>query len=292
MPIMAALGGVSSRGFGDRSTAAPPEFSLVFSSRSSSGASWSIVPYDSSWSFTVTNQTGTAASRTNQTVTVSGVNQLSTASLQVVATNSGGSKTVSASTYTTGTLTYTSSGTFTVPNGLTSLDVTMRGGGGGGAGGGASFSTGPAGGNQRNGGGGGGGGGGGTTASNTSVSVTPGDVLSFTVGAGGAGGAAQTSGSAGGGSSVPALSLFGGSGGSGGTRGGNAATSTFGAGGAGGSGSPSGGNGGAGASNFGGNPGTGGGNGGPGGRGEIPLNTAPQPGTSGSVGYVQFSKST
>jgi hypothetical protein len=73
------------------------------------------------------------------------------------------------------TQTFTTSGTFTVPTGVTS--VTVEAWGGGGAGGGCttlSRST-------------GGGGGGGTYTKTTSVTVTPGAPISVTVGAGGTG---------------------------------------------------------------------------------------------------------
>ena len=75
----------------------------------------------------------------------------------------------------TQTQTFTTSGTFTVPAGVTSLIVEVWGGGGGGG-----F------GRNTNGAAGGGGGGGGYTIA--TVIVTPGSVISFTVGSGGTGG--------------------------------------------------------------------------------------------------------
>ncbi|WP_348798122.1 T9SS sorting signal type C domain-containing protein [Flavobacterium adhaerens] len=78
-----------------------------------------------------------------------------------------------------GSQTFTTSGTnsFTVPAGVTSLTVECWGGGG--AGGGANGINGT---NRA-----GGGGGGGAYTKNTAVSVTPGQVITFTVGAGGTG---------------------------------------------------------------------------------------------------------
>lgn len=69
------------------------------------------------------------------------------------------------------TQTFTTSGNFTVPSGVTTITVECWGGGG--AGGGSTSDN-----------NGGGGGGGGAYASKT-ISVTPGDVIPFTVGAGG-----------------------------------------------------------------------------------------------------------
>ena len=92
---------------------------------------------------------------------------------------------------------FTANGTFTVPSAVTTLWISgCAGGGGGGGGGGNVGSTGNAG------SGGGGGGGGGQPVIKTPVSVSPGDSISITIGAGGAGGAAGdtagTSGSSGG----------------------------------------------------------------------------------------------
>jgi hypothetical protein len=77
--------------------------------------------------------------------------------------------------------TFTSSGTFTVPTGVTSLQVLCVGGGGGGGGGNTNESDLC----------GGGGGGGGLTYHNN-FSVTPGASLSYTIGAGGGAGIAGT----------------------------------------------------------------------------------------------------
>lgn len=77
--------------------------------------------------------------------------------------------------------TYTSTGTYTVPSGVTSLTVELWGGGGGG-GRGYAISGG-------SGASGGGGGGGGAYVKTTSVPVAGSEVLSVTVGAGGAAGA-------------------------------------------------------------------------------------------------------
>jgi hypothetical protein len=78
---------------------------------------------------------------------------------------------------------FTSSGTFTVPSGITKVYVTMVGGGGGGGGGSASDT--------------GQGGGSGGAYFKTAVSVTPGSDITVTIGAGGAGGAWLYSGSTG-----------------------------------------------------------------------------------------------
>jgi hypothetical protein len=84
-----------------------------------------------------------------------------------------------------GTATFTSSGTWTAPAGVTTVTVSMAGGGGGGGG-------------QDTGGGGGGGGGGGQRYS-TSSTVVPGTTYTVTVGTGGAW---NVSGGAGGGTST------------------------------------------------------------------------------------------
>ncbi len=107
--------------------------------------------------------------------------------------------------------TFTTSGTFTVPAGVTTLIVECWGAGGGG---GSSRNNN---GNPRAGGGGGGGG-----YSSSVLTVVPGTNYSIVVGTGGAGGASNSNGSAGGnttfnGTTVVAL------GGSGGNRGGNGA---------------------------------------------------------------------
>ena len=133
---------------------------------------------------------------------------------------------------------------FTVPSGITTIYITAVAGGGGGGG---------AGGNLGNttstigiGSGGGGGGGAGGYLVRQAFTVTPGQVIPITVGAGGAGGAAATSagsagisGNAGTNTIIGSLTtLIAGSGGSGG--GGNS-SSVPGAGGSGGAGYPSGG---------------------------------------------------
>ncbi len=96
------------------------------------------------------------------------------------------------------TQTFTSSGTFTVPDGITSVSPVLTGGGGGGA---TNTST----------GGGGGGGGGYTTGTMT---VTPGQTITFTVGAGGAGATTNnTNGQAGGNTTFSSFTAHGGGGG-------------------------------------------------------------------------------
>ena len=87
---------------------------------------------------------------------------------------------------------FTSSGTFVVPEGITTIKISAQAGGGGG-GGGSSEGT-----NEYRAGSGGGGGG----YSVATVSVTPGNRLTVTVGSGGAGGAIDNAGKAGGASSV------------------------------------------------------------------------------------------
>lgn len=106
--------------------------------------------------------------------------------------------------------TYTSSGTFTVPAGVTVVTCQMRagssGGAGGGAGGGGSTSAAA--------GGGGSGGGGGTVNSVTrTVSVTPGDAIIYAIGAGGTGGAGGTPAAANAAGSTGGNGGFGGAGG-------------------------------------------------------------------------------
>ena len=83
------------------------------------------------------------------------------------------------------------SGTWTVPDGVTSIGVVMVGGGGGGGSG--SYDT-----NYANGyGGGGGGGGGGCIRYLSNVKVVPLSVLNYSVGAGGTGGAGRVTGGTG-----------------------------------------------------------------------------------------------
>ena len=132
----------------------------------------------------------------------------------------------------------TASGSFTVPAGVTTLYVTGCGGGGGG-GGGASSSTNSSTSTS------GGSGGAAQAVIKTPINVTPGQVISFTIGSGGAGGSGGATGSNGGvgasgGSTIfgSLLTLSGGGAGGAGAYG----TSTI-AGGAGGTGYPTGGNG-------------------------------------------------
>ena len=105
---------------------------------------------------------------------------------------------------------FTSSGTFTVPAGVTEVYVSMCGGGGGGGGGGSNSKGGP--------------GGGAGAYFKKPVTVTPGATYTITVGAGGAGGAGSTTvngqpGQAGGTSSFGSLlSATGGGGGGGATQ--------------------------------------------------------------------------
>ena len=82
--------------------------------------------------------------------------------------------------------TFTSSGTWTAPAGVTSVDVEVWGGGGGGGGGEGDNSD------------GGGGGGGGAYSRTTSITVVPGTTYTVTVGAAGTAGATNGTGGAGG----------------------------------------------------------------------------------------------
>lgn len=95
--------------------------------------------------------------------------------------NSGGNTEYGSRLFTSGTT------TFTVPTGVTRLFISGAGGGGGG-GGGSSYNTSSA----------GGGGGGGAFCCRLPVVVTPGEVITLTVGTGGSGGAPGSSGVAGG----------------------------------------------------------------------------------------------
>ncbi len=96
-------------------------------------------------------------------------------------------------------------GTWTVPAGVTSILVLLVGGGGGGGGGGTS--------NTNFTGGGGGGGTLLTPAGFQHLSVTPGQEIAYSIGAGGAGGAAASVGGDGGTTTFGALSAAGGMGG-------------------------------------------------------------------------------
>jgi len=164
------------------------------------------------------------------------------------------------------TQTYTANGTFTVPAGVTSVQVEAWGGGG--AGGGVDGV------NWQN--RAGGGGGGGAYVKNTSVVVTPGSAISVTVGAGGLGVSAADGGNGGNSSFGGSVTANGGKGGkvgyfwaqygAGGAS--TAGTHSGGAGAAGASGGSGGGGGGAGSTGNGGNAsGTTGGTGGTGGGG-------------------------
>ena len=96
---------------------------------------------------------------------------------------------------------FTSNGSFTVPAGITTVYVTAAGGGGGGGGG---YATGYC----------GEGGGGANCVYKAPFTVTPGQVISITIGTGGAGGAVGAAGAAGGGTVVGSLgTTLGGSGG-------------------------------------------------------------------------------
>lgn len=118
--------------------------------------------------------------------------------------------------------TFTSSGSFTVPDGVTTLYLSGCAGGGGGGGGGGNPTTGSS-------GGGGGGGGAGNIAINQSVTVVPGQTYTVTIGARGNGGANSglsssdgKNGTAGGTTSFGSLlTLSGGGAGLGGVSGGN-----------------------------------------------------------------------
>lgn len=114
-------------------------------------------------------------------------------------------------------LVFTSSGTWTVPANVSVCDVLLVGGGGGGGGGNSSSGA------AYSGDYGGGGGGGGEVVEQR-LSVTAGNVLTVTLGAGGAGNAGGGNGSAGGQSSIGALTAAGGGAGlfqSGGGKSGN-----------------------------------------------------------------------
>jgi len=118
---------------------------------------------------------------------------------------------------------FTSSGSFTVPAGVTTIYAS---GCAGGSGGGGTFTT------SANNSGGGGGGGYGQSIQRAAYTVTPGQVIAITIGAGGAGGAIGTAGSAGGSTIIGSLITL--AGGGGGQPGGAAgATSNGGIGGSG-----------------------------------------------------------
>ncbi len=183
-----------------------------------------------------------------------------------------------------GSQTFTSSGTFTVPTGVTSVKVTLAGGGAGGGGGQRRAASSPG---CGCGGGGGGGGGGGQYLQDQVVSVTPGQNITVTVGSGGAGGTGggsadqiAPSGSAGESSSFGSLvTAAGGSGG-------NGANSTTGGagGGAGGAGGTAGSSGGSGPGGSGGAGGNSQGTGGAGVGGDTLGNAGGNYGGGGSGG--------
>jgi hypothetical protein len=136
---------------------------------------------DTITSYTVTSSPGGFTSTgVTSPITVSGLTNGTSYTFTVVATNSvGNSEPSSPSNSITPTASliravFTSgSGIFTIPSGVTSINYLVVGGGGGG---GAGSGTGA-----------GGGGGGGSVKTGT-LSVTPGDVISYVVGSGGAGG--------------------------------------------------------------------------------------------------------
>jgi len=142
--------------------------------------------------------------------------------------------------HTTSTQTYTSSTTWVVPSGVTSIEVSGVGGAGGGGGGGAKLYT------SNKGGGSGGGGGASEYIASRSLSVVSGETLTFTIGAGGTAGSggttspsAPTAGGGGGNTTISGSisgTIFTSNGGSGGTAGANSTASANGAGGSGGAG--------------------------------------------------------
>ncbi|WP_260448377.1 phage tail protein [Burkholderia cenocepacia] len=181
---------------------------------------------------------------------------------------------------------FTSSGSFTVPIGITTIWVSGCSAGGGGGAGGAT-----AGHSTLVGGGGGGGGGAGQSLQPTPYAVTPGQVIAITIGAGGIGASAPGSGdNAGGNGTSGGTTIVGSlvslSGAGGGFGGGAAAANQLGSGGAGGNGGVGfpGGSGGL-DSNYTGNGGAGasGGFGGGGGSGRAGAGASPVGGMSAAV---------
>jgi hypothetical protein len=136
-----------------------------------------------------------------------------------------------------GNITLTTSGSWNVPAGVTSVSVTSTGGGAGGGGGGTLYKSsstlwdsgydecGPyeVWGGYITGGGGGGGGGAGAVSGPTNLSVTPGSNINYTVGSGGGGGSLNTAGSTGVTTTFVSVSASGGTGGGSGS-GGNGGT--------------------------------------------------------------------
>lgn len=195
----------------------------------SNGAS-TIVARDASGNFTGATITATTFSGSGASLTSLNASSISTGTVGTARLASG---TANSSTYLRGDQTwatvtslpgaqgqvFTSSGTFTIPTGITAIKVTTQGGGGGG--GGANHGNC---GNQGTGGNGGGGG----CAIKFLTSLTPGNTLAVTVGGGG------NSNAAGGNSTVASgtqsITTIQGTGGSGGNSG-NDTTGTSGAGG-------------------------------------------------------------
>lgn len=144
--------------------------------------------------------------------------------------------------FTSHSQTFTSSGSFTVPAGVTTLYVSGCGGGGGGG----SGATNNGGQSSLVGGGGGGGGGGGKFTLKQVLTVTPGQTLPITIGAAGLGGAASNAGAGNAGTNggetyiAGVISLPGGNGGGGGSAVIQNVAGYGGAGGAGGAGFPNG----------------------------------------------------
>lgn len=127
-----------------------------------------------------------------------------------------------------GNISLTTTGSWTVPAGVTQISVTPTGGGGGAGGGGSIeetdsglYDTGIDGMCgyyaiyyvELTGGGGGGGGGAGASSGPTNLSVTPGSNIGYTIGAAGGGGSVGASGSAGGTTTFQTVSASGGTGG-------------------------------------------------------------------------------
>jgi hypothetical protein len=160
-----------------------------------------IVGSDESAEFTLSNDLTTEGLE-NITITLDG--RGASASCQVIDTST------TPPVPFTGSRTLSGNGSWTVPDYVTSLSVTVTGGGGGGGG---NHSTSCSVNTHR-----GGNGGGGYTNSDT-FSVSPGQQFSFSAGVGGAGGAAKEAGATGGTSSFGSVVAAGGGGGGGGKAG-------------------------------------------------------------------------